>query len=48
MSFAEFAIICTYLVISILSQAKLGLSFSLVFLIQMDEHDQGHLAGLQK
>jgi len=33
MSFAEFAFICTYLVICMLSQAKSRLSFFLVFLM---------------
>jgi hypothetical protein len=34
MSFDEFALICTYSAISVLSQAKSGLSFFLVFLMQ--------------
>jgi hypothetical protein len=33
MSFAEFELICTYSAIRVLSQAKLRLNFSLVFLM---------------
>ena len=33
MSFDEFALICTYSVITVLSQAKSGLSFFLIFLM---------------
>jgi hypothetical protein len=51
MSFAEFALIFTYSAISMLSQAKSGLSFFLIFLMLVGRHpdsDYIQLAVIQR